>query len=184
MAFYFDYCSLAPARQASPSKPVAAHRTSALTASKKAKAKSSPEPPAKLEPEKSPEAEDLNLELEPEMKETGVVSSELSALLLPPEVVSMSEALPDLLKPSPPPVPPHSATPPRTSAKSTNTNDEELAVLVDKILLTSDLVIEVVTVIRLEKGHPEPQTVSQAQSMQPGSFDSYSQLMAPLQFGE
>ena len=87
---------------------------------------------------------------------------------------------------SPPPIPPHA---PRSTTHSKPTrkkegDDWELAVLVDKILSTSDVIAEVVTVIRLERGGQESSPGADKIEKAGDSFDTYSKELGPLQFGK
>lgn len=84
-----------------------------------------------------------------------------------------------------PKLPPRAPQNPKRDSPATSADDEELAILVDKILSTADMVVEVVTTIKLEKGVPELESAAQEDDERDsGSFDAYSKVMGPLQFGE
>ena len=128
--------------------------------------------------ETSPPSEDLDTTLTPFLPPK---PKESTSLPLPP-LPSKSP----IVDYSPPPVPPHaprSTTPSRFSQKKDG-DDWELAVLVDKILSTSDVIAEVVTVIRLERGGLEPSVGAHEAEKTGNSFDTYSKVLGPLQFGE
>ena len=197
-------CRIAPSRQASPSKP---GKQRPLALSRTRKTKSSPVLPDKIDnqdkknidsdkdkPEDAAAVDVSSKDADSNLSQAMVEPNQLESTSDP--MSPLSEHL-DFLSAMSTPLYPHKTNPPlippvipqrtassKTDQKPANTDDGELAILVDKILSTSDLIIEVVTVIRLERGGLESQTLSQAPERQPGSFDTYSRVMGPLQFGE
>lgn len=192
-------CRIAPSRQASPSKPGKPRRcvlsntrntkSSHVLSDKIDHQDKNIDSNIKDKPEDAAAVDVASKDADSKQVVAMVDPNQLEPTSDPKSPPSESEHV-DFLFAISTPIDPHESTLPlipqrtassKTDQKPANTDDGELAILVDKILSTSDLIIEVVTVIRMKRGGLEPQTLSQAPEKQPGS---YSRVMGPLQFGE
>ena len=131
-------------------------------------------------------------EKEPDEKEPKDVSPPPP---LPPPFVpkklspSWSEPLAKSKLTHPPPIPPHYQKPPlsyrrQMMSSSSRGEDADLTELVSKILFVSETVAKVVSEIQMEIGCGSRQESTSHDEGGAGSFDAYSKVMGPLQFGK